>query len=176
MQPIAQGSPSVAVAEHLATADARARHFATLLDEHAGIVRKVAATYCRDGDDRADLAQEIASALWQAFARYDATRPFATWMYRIALNVAISHVRSTARRRRVFVPLDEGLQESAEAVADADSGAALATLQRHRRARPDEPRAARYADDRVSAARPSIDLAAPRGASARSPAPRRPPD
>jgi RNA polymerase sigma factor (sigma-70 family) len=92
-----------------ATADAMdspQNHFAALLEQHRGIVFKVAATYCRHRDDRQDLAQEIAAHLWRAFPGYDPTRPFSTWMYRIALNVAISHVRSSGRRIPA-VPLDE---------------------------------------------------------------------
>lgn len=79
--------------------------FAGLIRDHAGIVRKVAATYARDPDDRADLMQDILANLWAAWPRYDDTRPFATWMYRVALNVALSHVRSVYRERRVMTPL-----------------------------------------------------------------------
>ncbi|WP_411834945.1 RNA polymerase sigma factor [Pseudoxanthomonas mexicana] len=71
--------------------------FARRLQQHRGIVVKVAATYAGNPDDRADLAQEIAAQLWHAYPRYDPQRPFSTWMYRIALNVAISHVRSATR-------------------------------------------------------------------------------
>lgn len=67
--------------------------FTDLLQAHRGIVKKVAASYCRGRDDREDLAQEITAALWRAWPAYDPTRPFSTWMYRIALNVAISHQR-----------------------------------------------------------------------------------
>jgi RNA polymerase sigma-70 factor (ECF subfamily) len=74
----------------LAPLDAR---FAALLDQHRGIVFKVANSYCRNPEDRQDLAQDIAAQLWRAFPRYDATRSFSTWMYRIALNVAISYKR-----------------------------------------------------------------------------------
>lgn len=83
----------------------RAR-FAALLDTHRGIVFKVANTYCRHAEDRQDLAQEIAAQLWRAFPGYDPARPFSTWMYRIALNVAISHVRTAGGRAR-DVPLEE---------------------------------------------------------------------
>jgi len=79
--------------------------FAGLIRDHAGIVRKVAATYARDPDDRADLVQDILANLWAAWPRYDDTRPFPTWMYRVALNVALSHVRSVYRERRVMTPL-----------------------------------------------------------------------
>jgi RNA polymerase sigma-70 factor (ECF subfamily) len=82
--------------------------FATLLEQHRGIVFKVANTYCRHAEDRRDLAQDIAAQLWRAFPGYDPARPFSTWMYRIALNVAISHVRSQ-RRRVGDEPLEDPL-------------------------------------------------------------------
>ncbi len=70
----------------------------SLLDHHHGIVVKVASLYCWRAEDRRDLAQEIALQLWRAFPAYDERRPFSTWMYRIALNVAISAARKAARR------------------------------------------------------------------------------
>ena len=86
--------------------DAEAR-FAELLERHRGIVFKVAATYCRNPADREDVSQEIVTQLWRAFPKFDATRTFSTWMYRIALNVAISFVRSNSVRERHTVALDE---------------------------------------------------------------------
>lgn len=44
--------------------------------------------------------------LWRAFPSYDAQRVFSTWMYRVALNVAISFARKTGRRRRIMTPLE----------------------------------------------------------------------
>jgi RNA polymerase sigma factor (sigma-70 family) len=81
--------------------------FAALLESHRGIVFKVAATYCRNQADREDVAQEIITQLWRSFPKFDATRTFSTWMYRIALNVAISFVRSNSSRERHTVALDE---------------------------------------------------------------------
>jgi RNA polymerase sigma-70 factor (ECF subfamily) len=97
----------------MAEAGARER-FAGLLAQHRGIVVKVAATFAFGAEDRADLAQEIAAQLWRSFPRYDETRPFATWMYRVALNVGVSHLRGR-ERRGVAEPLD------AESVASASS-------------------------------------------------------
>ncbi|MDZ4829215.1 MAG: sigma-70 family RNA polymerase sigma factor [Phycisphaerae bacterium] len=74
--------------------------FEALLQQHAGIVLKIAYTYSRTKEDRDDLGQEICAALWQSFARYDRSRPFATWMYRVGLNVAISQVRRARTRDR----------------------------------------------------------------------------
>ena len=81
--------------------------FVLLVDEHKGILFKVASAYCRTPDDRGDLAQEMIVQLWRAFPRFDERQRFSTWMYRIAMNVAISFYRKEWRRQRDVVPLDE---------------------------------------------------------------------
>lgn len=88
--------------------------FEQVLDNHRGILFKVANTYCRCREDRADLVQEIAAQLWRAWPCYDTTRPVSTWMYRIALNVAISHVRVASKHRRHVVPLEIELHDIAD--------------------------------------------------------------
>lgn len=88
--------------------------FRELLERHRGIVVRVAGNYAWRPEDRADLAQEIATQLWRSFPRYDGARNFSTWMYRIALNVAISHVRDNGLRGKRDLSLDEGLHELAD--------------------------------------------------------------
>ncbi len=83
------------------------QEFETLLQRHRKIVYKVVNTYCWQADDRADLAQEIAIQLWRSFHTYNNERSFSTWMYRIALNVAISNVRHQDKLSQFSVPLDE---------------------------------------------------------------------
>jgi RNA polymerase sigma factor (sigma-70 family) len=95
----------------------RRQSFEDLLQSHQAIVYKVTNTYCWQLDERADLAQEIVVQLWRAWPQYDTSRSFTTWMYRIALNVAISFVRQEVRRREVSVPLEESHHEVAEAPA-----------------------------------------------------------
>ena len=91
--------------------------FAELLQHHRGLVFKVANSYANNPDDRAELAQEIAAQLWRAWGSYDPRRPLATWMYRIALNVGISHLRSRSRADAHMVPL-EAFEHDAADVAD----------------------------------------------------------
>lgn len=76
------------------TKQAGEARFQVLLDEHRGIVFKVAHVYCHRADDRDDLVQEICLQLWRSFPSYDPERRFSTWMYRVALNTAISFARS----------------------------------------------------------------------------------
>ena len=96
------------------TMNASRDRFQALLAQHEKIVFKVANMYCRNVEDRRDLAQDICVQAWRSFDRYDATRSFPTWMYRIALNVAISFVRSSGHRERNAIPLDEGSRDVAD--------------------------------------------------------------
>lgn len=89
--------------------------FVALVDEHKKILYKVAGSYARTPVDRADLEAEIVAQLWRAFGRYDEQYRFSTWMYRIALNVAISFSRGESRRMRTVVPAEDSiLQVAAE--------------------------------------------------------------
>ncbi len=105
--------------------------FETLLYAHRWIIFKTVHTYCWRGEDRDDLAQEISAQLWRAWPKYDAQRPFATWMYRIALNVAISFVRSEVQQRRVFIPFESERHDvSSEGASDANASERVDRLQR----------------------------------------------
>ena len=111
------------------TSEAPRVRFQTLLERHRKIVFKVAAMYCAHARDRRDLAQEISAQLWRSFARYDERRPFAIWMYRVALNVAIPFAHRGRIRARPAAPSDEDeadpIDESSVASEDGDSLLAL---------------------------------------------------
>jgi RNA polymerase sigma factor (sigma-70 family) len=101
------------------TAETPQSRFRALFERHQKIVFKVANTYCRHVEDRRDLAQEISVQLWRAFPRYDEGRSFSTWMYRIALNVAISFARRANRHEVQSLFADENLPDASEVTADA---------------------------------------------------------
>jgi RNA polymerase sigma-70 factor (ECF subfamily) len=104
--------------------------FQELLERHRGIVFKVANTYCRDPHDRADLAQEIAAQAWRSFASYDRDRRFSTWLYRVALNVAISFRRHSGRHEQHTVAFDEQLHDTPAEGADVESDERVRALYR----------------------------------------------
>src|ERR1700693_1952902 len=93
--------------------------FVALLEEHKKILYKVASSYCRNASDRQDLVQEMVVALWKSFGRYDDRYRFSTWMYRIALNVAISFYRSEVRRTRHTVPARDSVVEIAATTSES---------------------------------------------------------
>src|SRR5947209_2965625 len=86
--------------------------FVALVEAHKRILYKVANAYCNDREERPDLIQDIVVQLWRSFDRYDDQLRFSTWMYRIAMNVAISFHRSEGRRVRRALPID-GLELAA---------------------------------------------------------------
>jgi RNA polymerase sigma-70 factor (ECF subfamily) len=92
--------------------------FQILISEHKKILYKVCSSYCRNRDDRDDLAQEIVVQLWRSFAAFDGRCRFSTWMYRIALNVAISYCRRERARTRYVISTEAPLLE---AIADTES-------------------------------------------------------
>ena len=54
---------------------------------------KVCNIYCHTEFDRQDLFQEIVIQLWKSFPKFRGDSKFSTWLYRIALNTAISGLR-----------------------------------------------------------------------------------
>jgi RNA polymerase sigma-70 factor (ECF subfamily) len=59
---------------------------------YGAALERLARGYEADPDRRRDLVQEIHLALWQSFAGFDARCSVRTWVYRVAHNVAASHV------------------------------------------------------------------------------------
>jgi RNA polymerase sigma-70 factor (ECF subfamily) len=98
----------------MAATETLQERFQTLVEEHKKILYKVCYSYCKNPGDREDLAQEIIVQLWRSFAAFDERVRFSTWMYRIALNVAISFYRRESVRSRHVVSGDERLLEAVD--------------------------------------------------------------
>lgn len=79
--------------------------FISVIEAHKGIIYKVANSYCKDLEDRNDLVQDIILKLWNAFDTYNDEFKHSTWIYRIALNIAISNYRKEKVREKYFTPL-----------------------------------------------------------------------
>jgi RNA polymerase sigma factor (sigma-70 family) len=76
------------------------QEFTRLIKENKGIIYKICNSYCADKSDKDDLAQEIIYNLWKSFGRFNDEFKFSTWMYRIALNVAISFYRQEKKFKK----------------------------------------------------------------------------
>ena len=69
------------------------KEFIDILNSHRGLIYKVCNLYCADREDRKDLFQEIVLQIWKSWGSFRHESKLSTWMYRIALNTAISDLR-----------------------------------------------------------------------------------
>jgi RNA polymerase sigma-70 factor (ECF subfamily) len=64
--------------------------FVKLVHDNQAIIHKICHVYCNNEDDKQDLYQEITLQLWKSFPGFLGKSSFSTWMFRIALNTAIT--------------------------------------------------------------------------------------
>jgi RNA polymerase sigma-70 factor (ECF subfamily) len=99
--------------------------------EFAAPLERLARGYEADPDRQRDLLQEIHVALWRGLPSFDGRASLRTWLYRVAHNVAVSHVmRGTRVRLEKYVPIEE-LEEAAapgDVAHDAEQRDAIARL------------------------------------------------
>ena len=74
------------------------KEFLEIITKNQGIIHKVCNIYCDDQEDKNDLFQEIVAQLWRSFPSFRQESKFSTWMYRVALNTAITTFKKTKRR------------------------------------------------------------------------------
>lgn len=86
--------------------------------EHGTMIERLARGYEADPELRRDLVQEIHAALWRSFAIYQGQCAERSWVQRIAHNVAVTHMMTGRRGRKV--PL-VGLDEIAELPGGGDT-------------------------------------------------------
>ena len=72
--------------------------FVELLEKYQNIIHKVCRLYTNNYDAHNDLFQEITIQLWKAYPKFRGDAKFSTWMYRVALNTAITLYRKTKKR------------------------------------------------------------------------------
>lgn len=84
--------------------------FLNLIQDNRRIIFKICHSYCNHKTDREDLAQEIIYQLWKSYHSYNNEFKFSTWMYRVALNVAISFYRKEKRSANTFSLSEELLE------------------------------------------------------------------
>lgn len=72
---------------------AKQEEFIRLIREHEGIIYKIARVYFDQEEDQKDLYQEIVYQLWRSYDSYASKSKWSTWMYRVALNTAISFLK-----------------------------------------------------------------------------------
>ncbi|MFP3596294.1 RNA polymerase sigma factor [Chryseobacterium sp. SIMBA_029] len=72
--------------------------FLKLVTQHKGILYKASRMYADSIEDREDLQQEIMIQLWKSYQNFKGNSEFSTWMYRVAINTAITFLKKEKKR------------------------------------------------------------------------------
>ncbi|MEL6719487.1 MAG: sigma-70 family RNA polymerase sigma factor [Bacteroidota bacterium] len=80
--------------------------FVQLIQKNEGIIFKITTIYAKDQFDQKDLYQEIVYQLWKSFDTYREKAKWTTWMYRVAMNTAITR-KKKSRKSLEMLPIDQ---------------------------------------------------------------------
>jgi RNA polymerase sigma-70 factor, ECF subfamily len=83
---------------------AHQQDFFKLVNQNRAMLHKVCNVYGHTNADREDLFQEMVIQLWKAYPKFRGDAKFSTWLYRIALNTAISNLRKKKSRINISYP------------------------------------------------------------------------
>lgn len=104
------------------TQAAQDERYACAAAEYGDALERLSRAYEAEPDRRLDLLQDIHVALWRSFARFHGGCSERTWVYRVAHNVAASHVRSQQRARaQGLTTLDEAAAQAAPSQTDIEA-------------------------------------------------------
>ena len=92
------------------------------VEVHQGIIHKICRMYCDDPADWEDLFQDILLQLWTAYPTFKGQSKISTWMYRVALNTAITRLRKWKRRpdNHFFSDKDHNISDTASIRIDIE--------------------------------------------------------
>ena len=71
--------------------------FEQIYSEHRDRIHRLVRAYLSDAEARKDLFQNIAFNLWRSLKNYRGECRTSTWVYRIAFNTALMHLRAQYR-------------------------------------------------------------------------------
>ena len=98
------------------------QRFLKLVRENDGRLRHICRVYARDVEARKDLYQDIMFQLWRSLPSFAGTSSIDTWVYRVALNTALTHARRRSAHTETSLEDDHveaaGLATSLDAADD----------------------------------------------------------
>jgi RNA polymerase sigma-70 factor, ECF subfamily len=80
--------------------------FSEWLDKYKALIFKIVRAYGNTPMDQDDLFQEITIQVWRSIPSFRQESAVSTWIYRIALNTAISWVRKEQKYRAANGPME----------------------------------------------------------------------
>ena len=90
------------------------QEFSALIKENQGLIIKISRLYTNTLEDEKDLFQEIVLQLWRSYDTFKGDSKISTWMYRVALNTAITLFRKKTRSPKTGDIEEFQFQDSAD--------------------------------------------------------------
>lgn len=87
--------------------------FTSAIKKNESFIYKIASVYTNNTEDRNDLVQEIIYQLWKSFDTFKQKSTLSTWIYRVALNVALYQLK-LSKKRVLTIPIDEQILNNHE--------------------------------------------------------------
>ena len=92
--------------------------FECLVREHSGRIRQIARRFATKGAVD-DLVQDILTRLWRSHARFRGDSKVESWVYRVALNAAMTHLSDAAKVRSLHAAMSAQPTATVEATGVA---------------------------------------------------------
>jgi RNA polymerase sigma-70 factor (ECF subfamily) len=108
--------------------------YATLVERHSDLVYAIVSRIVLNEADAADVAQEAFVRAYHALPRFRGDSKFSSWLYRIAVNRSLTHLKRAKRRAAAVDPETGARDEVAASLASRDDGPDEAVLRDERRA------------------------------------------
>ena len=70
------------------------------IQQNERIIHKVIGLYADDEEDRRDLYQEVLLQGWKTYKNFNGRSKFSTWLYKVALNTALTFDKKRQERRQ----------------------------------------------------------------------------
>ena len=83
--------------------------FLKIITEHQSILHKVCHLYTDTNEDREDLFQDILIQLWKSIHQFKEKSKISTWMYKVAIHTAITHLKKSKKRNNHQKAVQESL-------------------------------------------------------------------
>lgn len=87
--------------------------FISIIKKNEGVIFKITSLYTDNRDDQKDLYQDVVYQLWKSFDFFRSESKISTWMYRIALNTALTRLKKSKRLGK-FVPIEKVIMQQTE--------------------------------------------------------------
>ncbi|HPR65458.1 MAG TPA: RNA polymerase sigma factor [Thermoanaerobaculia bacterium] len=121
-KPPAETTPDETLMQGILEGDEEALH--TLMMRKAPQIHSFCTRYLGDREEAKDVVQEVFIKVWEQIGKYDSKYAPNTWIYRIATNLCIDHIRSRGSRDKAYQRMFRVLPE------DMSHKVALTNLQR----------------------------------------------